>query len=165
MRRKKIIMKMNDRKGNVESCLTGGVLQIHDSRVAGQPLLCQSLSYKHLTENNSQKNKIMNQRNRRKKLWWRTRCEKERESWRCYTAVDGEPAVVTLDSPLILTLFPFLDSYKLKNELIIRNRKTGTRDRNESEVNMEEEIVCNRERDLAVIACFLLQSSLFLQLN
>ena len=36
----KIIMKMNDRKGNVESCLTGGVLQIHDSRVAGQPLLC-----------------------------------------------------------------------------------------------------------------------------
>ena len=46
----KIIMKMNDRKGNVESCLTGGVLQIHDSRVAGQPLLCQSLSYKHLTE-------------------------------------------------------------------------------------------------------------------
>ena len=35
----KIIMKMNDRKGNVESCLTGGVLQIHDSRVAGQPLL------------------------------------------------------------------------------------------------------------------------------
>ena len=38
----KIIMKMNDRKGNVESCLTGGVLQIHDSRVAGQPLLCQS---------------------------------------------------------------------------------------------------------------------------
>ena len=61
--------------------------------------------------------------------------------------------------------FPFLDSYKLKNELIIRNRKTGTRDRNESEVNMEEEIVCNRERDLAVIACFLLQSSLFLQLN
>ena len=32
--------KMKDRKGNVESCLTGGVLQIHDSRVAGQPLLC-----------------------------------------------------------------------------------------------------------------------------
>ena len=29
--------------------------------------------------------------------------------------------------------FPFLDSYKLKNELIIRNRKTGTRDRNEKE--------------------------------
>ena len=40
----KIIMKMNDRKGNVESCLTGGVLQIHDSRVAGQPLLCPSPS-------------------------------------------------------------------------------------------------------------------------
>ena len=54
---------MNDRKGNVESCLTGGVLQIHDSRVAGQPLLCQSLSYKHLTENNSQKNKKVTHEN------------------------------------------------------------------------------------------------------
>ena len=53
----KIIMKMNDRKGNVESCLTGGVLQIHDSRVAGQPLLCQSLSYKHLTEKNKEREK------------------------------------------------------------------------------------------------------------
>ena len=34
-----------ERKGNVESCLTGGLLQINDSRVAGQPLLLTKLHF------------------------------------------------------------------------------------------------------------------------
>ena len=43
-----------------------GQLQINDSRVAGQPLLCQSLSYKHLTEK-----KKCDLNVRKKRFWWK----------------------------------------------------------------------------------------------